>query len=155
MKRTLHTNKGFTIVELIIAISLFLVLSSIILRQFVVNISSFKNQLTEATDNIYSISAVDNLGELLNEADPNSLKVDLNIITYSYKGLKREILIERNYSGEDNLVLKYYGELGNVLTKKYIIKKLNNFTAIEKGKSIYVNFENNKGCAYTKCLIKK
>lgn len=155
MKPTLHTNKGFTIVELIIAISLFLVLSSIILRQFVVNISSFKKQLNETTDNIYSISAVDNLGELLNEADPNSLKVDLNIITYRYKGLKREILIERNYSGEDNLVLKYYGELGNVLTKKYIIKKLNNFTAIEKGKSIYVNFENNKGCTYTKCLIKK
>lgn len=155
MKLHFHTNKGFTIIELIVAISLFLIVSSLVLRQFIISIFGFKKEVSIDCDNIYSITAIDTLSELINEADLNSININSNAISYNYRGEKREIKIERSLSNEDNLIINYYNVFGTRVTKKYIAKNLNNFSILEKGKVIYISLENNKGSAYNKCIVKK
>lgn len=155
MKRILNTNKGFTLIEVIVSISIFLILTSLVLKQFIINIFNFKNELDIYKEDIYSISAMDTLGELISEADSNTLNINSNIITYMYKGEKREITIEKNISYENDLVINYYNVFGSKVTKKYINKNLNYFSVNRKNKVIYINFENNKGSIYNKCLVKE
>lgn len=152
MKQILHTNKGFTIIELMVSISLFLVLCSFVLKQFVVNIFNFKSEVNRLREETYSISAMCTLEELIREADSNSLNINSNKIIYNFRGNKREIMIEKNFSNENNLIINYYDVFGNKVTKKYIEKNLNYFSVTEKGKVIYINMENNKGSVYNKCL---
>lgn len=155
MRQVFITNKGFTLIEVIVTISIFLLLSTLVLKQFIINIFNFKSELEIYKENIYSISAIDTLGELIGEADSNTLSVNSNIITYKYKGEKREVLIEKNLSNENDLVINYYNAFGSKVTKKYIEKNLGYFSVNRKNKVIYINFENNKGSIYNKCLVKE
>lgn len=147
----LNTNKGFLLLELIISAAISILLVTITIKLLFYIFTNYNEYLSTNRVESYSLSSLDIVDELISSAEPNSINVNNNVISYIYQNNKREIVKKISSDGTSELVINYYSN-GLYTNKNIIQKKINGFSVVKKGGVIYVSIINEKKRGFNKCI---
>ncbi|MDS1002539.1 prepilin-type N-terminal cleavage/methylation domain-containing protein [Clostridium sporogenes] len=142
-------KKGFSIIEILIGLSIMSIVSLYIIKVTVKYTSNYKIKREDALEAIYIEEAVNIIKHIL-DREASSMVVGDSIKIERYDG-KGYDYIRKDRTG--NIIISYGANYSP--TTNNICRGVKEFNVKENGDVIHLKIVGKKGKKYTRCLIKK
>ncbi|WP_251859476.1 type II secretion system protein [Clostridium sp. Marseille-Q2269] len=141
-------KKGFSIIEVLIGISIMSIVSLYIIITTLTYTSNYKGKREETLESVYIKEAIEFINYTLDKEKTsmvleNSIKIE-RVDDKGYDYIKKD---------KNNLVISYGSK--NSSNTNIICRNIKEFNIKEKGDVIHIKILGKKGKEYKRCLIKK
>ncbi|MCR1934172.1 prepilin-type N-terminal cleavage/methylation domain-containing protein [Clostridium tepidum] len=142
-------KKGFSIIEILIGLSIMSIISLYIIKVTVKYTSNYKIKKEEILEYIYVEEAFNTIKHILDRESSSIVVGDsIKIERYDDKGYD---YIRKDKAG--NIIISYGAKYSS--NTNNVCRGIKEFKVKENGEVIYLKIVGKKGKEYTRCLIKK
>lgn len=146
-------KKGFTLLALIISLSIASILTMIIIRMFFYEVKNYKNFIRQDRSENYSEEALRFIETEVEDVRNKDIKIQGNKLII--KKNNRDISIiekESNSKKKYKITIKYYKYRNSTWTPDTIVENIEDFIVYKNKNIIYVTIEIENGVKFERCM---
>ena len=153
-RKLLITNKGISLVELIVAIGLCSIIIAMIIPTFLRFNFLYNKLIINSRSYSYANEAMLFIEDQIHDNTLNTFVNNNRITIQKLDGTKKEIYFAEKEKGLGNIVVTYYKSSYNSATNN-ILRNVNDFKFTIKGNLIYLSLTTIDGKVFERCLYLK
>lgn len=146
-------KKGFTLLELVISLSIVSVLTMIIIKMFFCEVKNYKNFIRQDRSENYSKEALRFIETQVEDVTNKDIKIEGKKLTIKKKNGDINIIEKKpNSNKKYKIIINYYKNINSTWTPDIIVENIEDFIIYRNKNIIYVTIEIENGVKFERCM---